>query len=300
MDFRHFTCTHCGARNACPESFALAHAGRRVTRSCALCGNLFDVELPPNTTLGHLLFGKPGPPCPSESDWRELVRAIAAGNAQALYTLHDRLHGIVFALMLANTRERETAEALTPEAFYELWQQARAYDPDEGSVIGWLLNKARSRAIRHLKLQRRSRQPMESSPSGGPLDCVPPTSRLWERLARRITAPISPEMAALPEPAVSPEWQDAGAGISYKVLGRHVEAARVSMLVRLAPGAAYPPHTHAGLEELYLLDGELWIDSTKVRPGEYNRAEAGTSDQRVWSETGCTCVLLTSSADILR
>ena len=29
------------------------------------------------------------------------------------------------------------------------------------------------------------------------------------------------------------------------------------MLVRLAPGAAYPPHRHAGVEELHLLEGEL-------------------------------------------
>jgi anti-sigma factor ChrR (cupin superfamily) len=71
------------------------------------------------------------------------------------------------------------------------------------------------------------------------------------------------------------------------------------MLVRLAPGAAYPPHRHAGVEELYLLDGELWIDSRKLYPGDYNRGEVGTCDQHVWSETGCTCVLLTSSEDIL-
>ena len=56
----------------------------------------------------------------------------------------------------------------------------------------------------------------------------------------------------------------------------------------------------AGVEELYLLDGELWIDDKKLYPGDYNRAEAGSADQRVWSETGCTCVLLTSTRDVLR
>jgi anti-sigma factor ChrR (cupin superfamily) len=74
----------------------------------------------------------------------------------------------------------------------------------------------------------------------------------------------------------------------------------VSMLVRLAPGAEYPPHGHAGIEELHLLDGELWIDERKLYPGDYNRAEPGTSDKRVWSETGCTCVLITSTKDMLR
>jgi anti-sigma factor ChrR (cupin superfamily) len=72
------------------------------------------------------------------------------------------------------------------------------------------------------------------------------------------------------------------------------------MLVRLATGASYPAHTHAGIEELYLLDGELWIDDRKLFPGDYNHAAPGTGDDRVWSETGCTCVLITSFRDVLR
>lgn len=67
------------------------------------------------------------------------------------------------------------------------------------------------------------------------------------------------------------------------------------MLVRLAPGASYPPHAHAGVEELHLLDGELWINGRKLMPGDYNCGSPGAGDDRVWSETGCTCVLVTSS-----
>jgi hypothetical protein len=54
------------------------------------------------------------------------------------------------------------------------------------------------------------------------------------------------------------------------------------------------------VEELHLLDGELWINDRKLYPGDYNRAEPGTTDKRVWSQTGCTCVLITSSRDELR
>ena len=75
---------------------------------------------------------------------------------------------------------------------------------------------------------------------------------------------------------------------------------RVSLMVRLAPGASYPPHRHSGVEVLHLLDGELWIDDRKLLPGDFNRCEPGTSDQRVWSATGCTCVLITSARDELR
>jgi hypothetical protein len=34
-------------------------------------------------------------------------------------------------------------------------------------------------------------------------------------------------------------------------------------------------------------------------PGDFIHAEAGSVDRRVWSETGCTCVLVTSMKDVL-
>lgn len=97
-----------------------------------------------------------------------------------------------------------------------------------------------------------------------------------------------------------PLWNEVAPGIACKLLSMDAEMDRVSMLVRLAPGISYPPHSHAGVEELYLLEGELWIEDRKLQPGDYNRAEAGTSDQRVWSETGCMCLLITSPLDELR
>ena len=132
-----------------------------------------------------------------------------------------------------------------------------------------------------------------------PTDVLRPAEPLWERLTQRIGAETGAEVSADSASVAEPDWEDAAPGISYKILARDTENKRLSMLVRLAPGAAYPPHRHSGVEELYLLDGELLIDSRKLYPGDYNRAEAGTGDQHVWSETGCTCVLLTSSEDIL-
>jgi anti-sigma factor ChrR (cupin superfamily) len=89
-------------------------------------------------------------------------------------------------------------------------------------------------------------------------------------------------------------------GIFCKILAADAERDRVTMLVRLLPGVSYPPHTHAGIEELHLLDGELWIEDRLLYPGDYNYGEPGASDTRVYSETGCTCVLITSPSDQLR
>ena len=133
-----------------------------------------------------------------------------------------------------------------------------------------------------------------------PTDVVRPPASLWDRLARRIAVETGEEpVVPPPQRWVEPEWEEAAPGISVKLLATDTEKDRVSMLVRLAPGAAYPPHRHGDVEELYLLDGELMIDEKKLYPGDYNRAEAGSADQRVWSETGCTCVLITSVEDII-
>lgn len=143
-------------------------------------------------------------------------------------------------------------------------------------------------------------RPLIESFVSWPTDVLRPSPSVWDRLANRITAETRQEpLLPAPPPQGAPEWEPAAPGISVKLLASDTENNRVSMLVRLAPGAAYPPHRHNGVEELYLLDGELWIDDKKLYPGDYNRGEPGASDQRVWSETGCTCVLLTSSRDML-
>ena len=130
-----------------------------------------------------------------------------------------------------------------------------------------------------------------------------PAESLWERLCQRIgpEAMVVAPCESLPDLELDVGvWQQPAPGIYCKILSNDTTGDRVSMLVRLDPGVEYPGHTHAGREELHLLDGELWIDERKLVPGEYNRAEAGTIDRRVWSETGCTCVLITSPSDALR
>ena len=134
-----------------------------------------------------------------------------------------------------------------------------------------------------------------------PTDVLRPAASLQERLALRIagetgTKPVPPPARGWSEP----DWEEVAPGIECKLLATDADRKRVSMLVRLAPGASYPPHTHAGVEELHLLDGELWIDERKLLPGDYNYGAPGAGDDRVWSETGCTCVLITSTEDILR
>jgi quercetin dioxygenase-like cupin family protein len=167
------------------------------------------------------------------------------------------------------------------------------------------LNEARAleahiATCEHCVQELEALRPLISSFAAWPIDMLRPSTSIWDRLLERIDS----EASKNPQPAtrrdwVEPDWEQAAPGISCKLLATNTEQDRVTMLVRLEPGVEYPPHTHAGVEELHLLQGELWIDDRKLYPGDYNRAEAGSADKRVWSATGCTCLLITSPSDML-
>lgn len=133
-----------------------------------------------------------------------------------------------------------------------------------------------------------------------PTDVLRPGPMLGTRLARRIAEEIGAPPIPWPPRSSEPGWARVAPGIECKVLAADGDRHYVAMLVRLAPGASYPGHIHADVEELHLLAGELWIDERKLVPGDYNYGAPGAGDDRVWSETGCTCVLITSTDDTLR
>lgn len=116
-----------------------------------------------------------------------------------------------------------------------------------------------------------------------PSDVLRPTAPLQVRLADRIAKEAGNDPVLPPASRWSdPEWEKVAPGIECKLLASDTESDRVSMLVRLAPGASYPAHTHADVEELHLLDGELWIDGRKLLPGDYNYGAPGANDEQVW------------------
>jgi anti-sigma factor ChrR (cupin superfamily) len=173
---------------------------------------------------------------------------------------------------------------------------AEALDPSEIAAA-----EAHIAACPDCQRELESLRPVVDGLVAWPTDVLRPSASLQARLALRIAEETGGE--PVPPPASrwsEPEWEQVAPGIECKLLATDAERHRVSMLVRLAPGANYPAHTHADVEELHLLDGELWIDEKKLSPGDYNYGAPGAGDERVWSETGCTCVLITSTKDVLR
>lgn len=103
---------------------------------------------------------------------------MAAGDQFALHALYERAHRIVFTLAMRITANRETAEEVTIDVFHAVWREASRYDAANGTVLGWIMNHARSRAIDRLRFDNRKKRtpgndkqpPLRSAraPSGGP------------------------------------------------------------------------------------------------------------------------------------
>jgi RNA polymerase sigma-70 factor, ECF subfamily len=108
-------------------------------------------------TLGDVLYAKSKAPVP-ELDWARLVESIAAGDQLALHALYERTHRIVFTLVMRITANRETAEELTIDVFHDVWRGASRYDAANGTVLAWIMNQARSRAIDRLRFESRKKR----------------------------------------------------------------------------------------------------------------------------------------------
>ncbi len=75
------------------------------------------------------------------------MSAIARQDRSALSELWTRHGGLVFSLALKVVQNRQTAEDLLIDVFFELWQRAERYDPARGSPVTYIATLARSRAI---------------------------------------------------------------------------------------------------------------------------------------------------------
>jgi RNA polymerase sigma-70 factor (ECF subfamily) len=115
-----------------------------------------EIENSP-TTLEDVLYANTAARN-TEQEWVKLVESIAAGDQLALHALYQRSHRLVFTLIMRITANRETAEEVTIDVFHDIWRRASHYDAVNGTVLGWIMNQARSRAIDRLRFESRKKR----------------------------------------------------------------------------------------------------------------------------------------------
>jgi putative transcriptional regulator len=89
-------------------------------------------------------------------------------------------------------------------------------------------------------------------------------------------------------------------GVSVRRLAVDRAQDRVTMLVRMEPGAAYPVHRHGGPEECLVLEGDLEVgDQLRMQAGDFQRAEAGSVHAVQRTRGGCVLYITSSLRDEL-
>lgn len=116
---------------------------------------------------------------------RGWITQISRGDEHALGQLHDATLGRVYGLALRITRNRQAAEEVAEDVYWQVWRQALRFDAARGTAIGWLLTITRSRALDSLRRVDEAQphpEPQtliacEASKEGDPQDLLEATRR---------------------------------------------------------------------------------------------------------------------------
>ena len=87
-------------------------------------------------------------------------------------------------------------------------------------------------------------------------------------------------------------WEEVFTGIFVKRLFVDRGRSSVTSLYRFLPGAQIPPHPHGGVEECYVLEGDLEANGEVLGPGDYTCAPAGSFHPSVRTRSGATVLII--------
>ena len=143
---------------------------------------------------------------------------------------------------------------------------------------------------------------------GMTVDPVAPRPALRERLMRTIgetpqsTSPargvLYQKDGVLIARHAEMDWKAGGLpGIFQKTLFYEKEGGFSTSMIRMTAGTHYPSHQHAGVEELYLLEGDLRVGNLVMRAGDYCRGEAGSIHEEIFTNEGCLFMVTSCSRD---
>ncbi|HEY7402006.1 MAG TPA: RNA polymerase sigma factor [Candidatus Angelobacter sp.] len=90
----------------------------------------------------------------SPSADQELLRQLAKGNETAFTCLYERYQGPLYRFVLHMSGNGATAEEVTQEVFMLLINRPKGYEPDKGTVAGYLFGIARNLTRRSMERSR--------------------------------------------------------------------------------------------------------------------------------------------------
>ena len=136
----------------------------------------------------------------SDTSDEELMRRLAAGQSEALGTLHARHAPFIFGVA-ARSLDRTAAEEISQEVFLAVWRHAASFDPTRGTFRAWVLQITRSNVLNELRRRdRRPRLTTQANGTGGddfPDPGADPAESAWHEHRRNV---VRAAVEALPPP----------------------------------------------------------------------------------------------------
>jgi RNA polymerase sigma-70 factor, ECF subfamily len=98
----------------------------------------------------------------------DLISLAENDDPKAFATLYDRHSRATYALAYRMMGERQAAEDLVQEVFLKVWQAARSYRSERGTVQTWILSIVRNRGIDQLRASATRRRIQEKFEASAP------------------------------------------------------------------------------------------------------------------------------------
>jgi len=92
----------------------------------------------------------------------EIRDGLRSGDERALRWLYDRYGAAVLHLAYATVGNRHDAEDIVQATFVAAWQGRERYEPERGSLLGWLLGIARRKAVDMIRVRSRQNRVTDS------------------------------------------------------------------------------------------------------------------------------------------
>ncbi|MEU4626171.1 sigma-70 family RNA polymerase sigma factor [Actinoplanes sp. NPDC023801] len=124
----------------------------------------------------------------------ELAERLRAGDETALREAYDRHGAAVLHLAQRLLANRADAEDVTQATFVAAWTGRDGYDPQRGTILGWLLGIARRKVVDRIRSsarEQRTTATVQAQPS------VPPAGESPEKIVDRLV--VADELGRLPD-----------------------------------------------------------------------------------------------------
>lgn len=124
-----------------------------------------------------------------------------------------------------------------------------------------------------------------------------PPAGLFDKVLDRIDAEGMQLPGTKTRRAEAARWREITPGVHRRVLNVDRSANRMSVLVRMDPGATYMSHSHDILEEMLVLEGNLMLGDLSLSAGDHHLALAHTQHPVGSTASGCLVHISRSLSD---